>query len=169
MRNSQLPAPSSPYAASGATNSDVIVSQSFDSGRTWSAPFALTLDGDQFMPWGAFDRAGILRIGFFDRRVRSRQPPVWLYAGHAGLRRRDAVQLQSADHGALGSNERGIDGLPTTANASFPFATTFLGDYSNIATTASGGVVAYWTDLRQQACFGGRCGSGQDAFFATAP
>jgi hypothetical protein len=29
--------------------------------------------------------------------------------------------------------------------------------------------VAYWTDLREQACFGARCGRGQDAFFATAP
>ena len=31
MRNSTLPAPSDPYAA--VTNSDVVVSQSFDSGR----------------------------------------------------------------------------------------------------------------------------------------
>ena len=66
MRNSTLPAPVDPYAA--ATNSDVIVSQSFDRGRTWSAPFALRLDGDQFMPWGAFDRGGFLRIGFYDRQ-----------------------------------------------------------------------------------------------------
>ena len=39
MRNSTTPASSNPYAA--ATNSDVIVSQSFDRGRTWSAPVAL--------------------------------------------------------------------------------------------------------------------------------
>ena len=38
--------------------------------------------------------------------VRSRQPHVWLYAGHAGIRRGHAVQPQSADDGALGSNER---------------------------------------------------------------
>jgi len=45
MRNSMLPAPSNPYAAT--TNSDVVVSQSFDSGRTWTArPAALTLPGD---------------------------------------------------------------------------------------------------------------------------
>jgi len=48
-------------------------------------------------------------------------------------------------------------------------ATTFLGDYSNIATLPSGGVVAYWTDLRKEACFLGVCGHGQDAFFAAAP
>jgi hypothetical protein len=27
-------------------------------------------------------------------------------------------------------------------------------------------VVTYWTDLREQACFGTRCGHGQDAYFA---
>ena len=65
MRNSPLPAPADPYAA--VTNSDVVVSQSFDGGSTWSAPVALTLSGDQFMPWGAYDQAGLLRIGTFDR------------------------------------------------------------------------------------------------------
>src|SRR5205823_11949448 len=40
MRNSTTPAPADPYAAT--TNSDVIVSQSFDRGRNWSAPVALT-------------------------------------------------------------------------------------------------------------------------------
>jgi len=65
MRNSTLPAPTDPYAA--RTNSDVIVSQSFDGGQTWSASVALRLSGDQFMPWGAYDRNGLLRIGFFDR------------------------------------------------------------------------------------------------------
>jgi hypothetical protein len=56
-----------------------------------------------------------------------------------------------------------------TVDPAFPRATTFLGDYSNIAAVPSGGVVAYWTDLRQQACFLGVCGHGQDAFFAAAP
>jgi hypothetical protein len=65
MRNSTTPAPSDPYVAK--TNSDVIVSQSFDRGQTWSTPVSLTLTGDQFMPWGAYDTAGLLRIGLFDR------------------------------------------------------------------------------------------------------
>ena len=168
MRNSQLPAPSSPYAPSGATNSDVIVSQSFDRGRTWSAPFALTLDGDQFMPWGAFDRAGLLRIGFFDRQY---DPANHLYGYTLATQTSGGSTLFNFNQltTTLSDPTKGNRWFAATANASFPFATTFLGDYSNIATTASGGVVAYWTDLRQQACFGGRCGSGQDAFFATAP
>ena len=39
MRNSPTPAPADPYAAT--TNSDVIVSQSFNGGQTWSTPVAL--------------------------------------------------------------------------------------------------------------------------------
>ena len=54
-------------------------------------------------------------------------------------------------------------------NASFPFATTFLGDYSNIAVMPDGsGVVAYWTDMRNDVTFAGRTGHGEDAFFAKA-
>ena len=51
-------------------------------------------------------------------------------------------------------------------NPAFPSATAFLGDYSNIAATADGGVVAYWTDMRNDATFAGRTGHGEDAFFA---
>src|SRR5207245_2491902 len=65
MRNSTLPAPAYPYSAT--TNSDVIVSQSFDGGQTWSAATSLVSPGDQFMPWGAYDSGGKLRIGYFDR------------------------------------------------------------------------------------------------------
>src|SRR5262249_28504794 len=65
MRNSTLPAPTNPYAAK--TNSNVIVSQSFDHGQTWSPATAVPLAGDQFQPWGAYDTNGILRIGTFDR------------------------------------------------------------------------------------------------------
>jgi hypothetical protein len=56
MRNSTLPAPANPYAA--VTNSDVVISQSFDGGATWSAPVAIAAPADQFMPWGAFDTSG---------------------------------------------------------------------------------------------------------------
>jgi hypothetical protein len=56
----------------------------------------------------------------------------------------------------------------STVNAAFPFATAFLGDYSNIAATPDGHVVAYWTDMRNDATFAGRTGHGEDAFFAKA-
>jgi hypothetical protein len=41
----------------------------------------------------------------------------------------------------------------------------FLGDYSNIASDQDGGIVAYWTDLRNTVSFGGRTGAGEDVFF----
>jgi hypothetical protein len=166
MRNSTLPAPSDPYATT--TNSDVIVSQSFDRGRHWSAPLAMTLAGDQFMPWGAYDTAGRLRIGLFDR---------------SGDAANHTYSYSLATETAPGSLAFGMSLLsdvrsdPTMGNRwfagtidpDFPFATSFLGDYSNIAATAAGGVVGYWTDLRNEACFGARCGHGQDAYFAAAP
>jgi hypothetical protein len=56
-------------------------------------------------------------------------------------------------------------------NSAFPHATAFLGDYSNIAAIPGtpSGVVAYWTDMRLENCWGlaPGCGrTGEDAFFA---
>jgi len=163
MRNSTLPAQSDPYKAK--TNSDVIASQSFDSGQTWSSPSALALAGDQFMPWGAYDRSGKLRIGFFDRSV---DPANHKY-GYSLATEMTAGSLNFTR--ALIST---VDSDPTTGdrwfgrsvNPAFPHATAFLGDYSNIATTADGGVVAYWTDMRNDATFAGITRKGEDAYFA---
>ena len=166
MRNSTLPAPANPYAAT--TNSDVIVSQSFDRGRTWTTPVSLSLAGDQFQPWGAYDRTGFLRIGLFDRQydALNRQYGYSLATEMvAGALAFTTTQLTTA----LSEPTKDNRWFAATLNPAFPFATTFIGDYSNIAAKPSGGIVAYWTDLRQQACFGARCGHGQDAFFAAAP
>jgi hypothetical protein len=168
MRNSTLPAPANPYVAK--TNSDVIVSQSFDRGRTWSAPVALTLAGDQWMPWGAYDGTGRLRIGMFDR---SYDAANHLYGytlateTSAGSLTFGTAQVSTA----LSDPTKGNTWFAVTLNPSFPSANAFIGDYSNIAVVpgVAGGVVSYWTDLRQQACFAGVCGHGEDAFFARTP
>jgi hypothetical protein len=166
MRNSTLPAPQDPYAAT--TNSDVIVSQSFDRGHTWSAPVALALAGDQFQPWGAYDNDGLLRIGTFDRRYDAANHHYdYSLATETGS---GTLSFSLGKVSTVSSDPTtGDRWFAGTADADFPFATTFLGDYSNIAAVPSGGVVAYWTDLREQACFGGRCGHGEDAYFAAAP
>jgi hypothetical protein len=175
MRNSVLPAPTdpgtSPYAA--VTNSDVIVSQSFDNGRHWSAsPAAVPLPGDQFQPWGAYDASGTLRIGTFDR---STDP-----ANH----RYDYSLMTETAPGALTFSTTPVSTVssqPTrdsrwfarTVIPSFPRATAFLGDYSNIAVVpGTTHVAAYWTDMRLQNCWAlpAGCGlHGEDAFFALAP
>lgn len=167
MRNSVRPAPADPYVAK--TNSDVVVSQSFDHGRTWSAPRALTVTGDQFMPWGAYDTRGRLRIGTFDR---STDPSNHRYNYSLGTETAPATLAFSAlspVSTAQSDPTRDDRWFAATVNPAFPRATQFLGDYSNIAATPSGGVVAYWTDMRETACFAGSCGHGQDAYFAATP
>ena len=164
MRNSTLPAPRDPYAAT--TNSDVVVSQSFDGGAHWSAPAAIARSGDQWMPWGAYDASGRLHVGTFDRGT------------DAANHRYDYSLATESSPGSLvfgvapvttvqSDPTTGDRWFATTVNPAFPFATLFLGDYSNIAVDpGSGDVLAYWTDMRNQACFAGRCGHGEDAFFA---
>lgn len=167
MRDSPTPAPSDPYVAK--TNSDVVVSQSFDRGRTWSAPVPLTLPGDQFQPWSAYDTHGLLRIGTFDR---SADPANHLYnyslatetAPGALTFTTTPVSTEPSDPT---SNDRWF---AATVNPAFPFATSFLGDYSNIAIVPDGsGVVSYWTDMRNTVDFAGRSGHGEDAYFALTP
>jgi hypothetical protein len=164
MRNSPRPPASlNPYAS--ITNSDVVVSQSFDGGAHWSAPAAVAVPRDQFMPWGAFDSRGTLHVGTFDR---STDPANHTYnyslttvssAGTYG-----ALTPVSTAASDPTKNDRWF---AATLNAAFPFATSFLGDYSNIATIPnSSGVVAYWTDMRRDVTFAGRTGHGEDAFFA---
>jgi hypothetical protein len=157
---------SDPYKTT--TNSDIIVSQSMDGGMTWSSPQALTVSGDQFMPWGAYDMSGMLRIGYFDRSYDA--------ANHM-------YGYTLATETAWGALTFAMDQVSTvlsdptkgtrwfsgrTPNPDFPHPTTFMGDYSGIATGPFG-VAALWTDLREKVCFGGRCDSGQDAYFGEKP
>jgi len=163
-RNSPRPAPSDPYTAK--TNSDVIVSQSFDRGRSWSAtPVALAIVNDQFMPWGAYDTSGKLRIGFFDRSV---DPANHMY-GYTIATETAAGSLLFTEKTITTVNSNPTSGarwFARTVNTNFPHATAFIGDYSNIAATADGGVVAYWTDMRNDATFLGVTRKGEDAYFA---
>lgn len=166
MRNSPTPAPSDPYKAT--TNSDVVVSQSFDAGAHWSAqPVALTIPNDQFMPWGAYDKNGILRIGFFDRSYDT--------ANHkygytlATETAPGALAFTTAQvTTTLSDPTTGDRWFARNVNKAFPHATAFLGDYSGIAVTPDGHVVAYWTDMRVDATFAGVTRKGEDAFFGTA-
>ena len=166
MRNSTLPAPEDPYEA--VTNSDIVVSQSFDAGRTWSDPVALELPGDQFQGWAAYDTEGLLRIGFFDRQydAANHQYGYTLATeASAGSLSFSTSELTTARSDPTKNNRW----FAATLEADFPFATTFIGDYSGIAATPSGGVVAVWTDLRNQVSFAGRTGADEDMYFAESP
>jgi hypothetical protein len=167
MRDSTLPAPTNPYAAK--TNSDVIVSQSLDGGAHWSAAVPLALPGDQFQPWGAYDTTGHLRIGMFDRSV---DPANHQYGYTVATETADGslAFTRATVSTALSDPTSGDRWFAANANPAFPFATAFLGDYSNIAAEPDGsGVVAYWTDMRNSVTFGSRSGHGEDAYFAKTP
>lgn len=159
MRNTPHPVPSDPYVA--VTNSDVIVSESFNYGRDWSEPAAIPIANDQWTPWGAFDVSGTLRIGTFDR---STDPANHLYDYSLLTGPTFTPVPVSTQQSDPTMNDRWF---AATVNPAFPFATLFLGDYSNIAVVpGTTNVVAYWTDMRNDVCFGSRCGHGEDAYFA---
>jgi hypothetical protein len=163
-RNAPLPVDPDPYKA--VTNSDVIVSQSFDGGRTWSTPSAIAESGDQFMPWAAYDASGKLRVGYFDR---SYDPANHMYGYTLATETAPgslSFSLQQVTT-ALSDPTQNDRWFALTAAANFPFATRFLGDYSAIATTPDK-VVAYWTDMRENACLV-RCAAGQNTYFASVP
>ena len=167
MRNSTLPAPADPYAA--ATNSDVIVSQSWNGGVTWSAPKALTIARDQFQGWAAYDTDGLLRIGFFDRSydaANHKYGYTLATESSSGSLTFAMSQLTTVLSDPT-KNDRWFSGA--TPNPAFPHPTTFLGDYSGIAANPAGGVVAVWTDMRESITFAGRTGADEDMFFAAAP
>jgi hypothetical protein len=170
MRNSPS-VPSSPSAFnpdpySVTTNSDVVVSQTFNGGQTWSAPTAISSPGDQFMPWAAYDSSGSLHIGYFDRSydpenhkfgytLASETSPGSLSFSFSQL----TSELSNPTQG-----DRWFSGV--TVNAAFPHPSRFIGDYSGIAAAPDGSILGYWTDMRQNVCFTTRCGSGEDAYFA---
>ncbi|MFN2559939.1 MAG: hypothetical protein ABR571_01405, partial [Jatrophihabitans sp.] len=135
--------------------------------RTWSAPAADALAGDQFMPWGAFDADGTLRIGTFDRSTdpaNHRYDYALLTVSVPGAFARSTVSTQQSDP------TRDDRWFAATVNPAFPKASSFIGDYSNIAVVpGTTRVVAYWTDMREQACFPAwTCGHGEDPYFAYA-
>lgn len=167
MRNSTLPAPHDPYNAK--TNSDVGVSQSFNGGVTWSKPTMITAPGDQFMPWGAYDTSGRLRIGYFDRSYdpANHKYGFTLATETTGGSLSFAFTQVTTTLSDPTQNDRWFSGGPPP-HAGFPHPTRFLGDYSGIAIAPTS-VATLWTDMRNTVSFAGRTGAGEDAFYGTAP
>jgi hypothetical protein len=164
MRNTVHPVPRDPYVAK--TNSDIIVSQSTNGGRTWSTPVAIASRGDQFMPWASYGGDGRLRIGYFDRSYDAANHKFGFTLAterRAGTLTFTPAQLTTALSDPT-RDDRWFSGR--TVNAAFPHPTSFLGDYSGI-DASPGFTAALWTDLRNTVCLTGRCGHGEDAMYAT--
>jgi hypothetical protein len=167
MRDSVTPAPSNPYVAK--TNSDLVVSQSFDRGHTWSAPTAIKLSGDQFQSWSAYDTHGLLRIGTFDRSADAANH-LYNYSLESETAPGSLAFASTTVSTVQSDPTRDDRWFARTVNPAFSFATAFLGDYSGIAVVPDGsGVVSYWTDMRNPVTFAGRTGHGEDAYFAKTP
>jgi hypothetical protein len=166
-RNAPHPVALDPYLA--VTDTDVIVSQSFDGGLTWSDPAAIEAPGDLFMAWGAFDPQGRLRIGYFDR---SYDPDNHLYGYTLATETQAGSPTFTTQQVTTGLSDPTRHATPfysvRTQDPDFPHPPAFIGDYTAIAATPTG-VVAFWTDLRVRACLVNKCGHGQDAFFAAVP
>jgi BNR/Asp-box repeat len=163
-RNASLPVDPDPYKA--VTNSDIIVSQSFDGGVTWTAPSAIAQPGDQFMPWAAYDAAGRLRVGYFDRSYDAANHKYGYTLATESTPGSLTFSRQQVTT-ALSDPTRDDRWFAANVNPSFPFASRFVGDYSGIATTPDH-VAAYWTDMRETACLD-RCGAAENTYFASVP
>ncbi|HWF35485.1 MAG TPA: hypothetical protein VG295_08925 [Solirubrobacteraceae bacterium] len=164
-RNAPQPVNPDPYQA--VTNADIVVSQSFDGGQTWSAPTTIPAAGDQFMPAAAYDTSGRLRLGYYDRSY----DPLNHSYGYTlasetgkGTLRFSTAQVTTA----LSDPTQGTIGLGFTINSAFPNPALGIGDYTAIAVTPTS-IDAYWTDMRERLCENGQCGSTEDAFFASMP
>jgi hypothetical protein len=111
-----------------------------------------------------YDAAGTLRIGTFDR---STDPANHKY-DYSLLTQTGASSFSRSTVSTVQSDPtKGDRWFAATVNQAFPFATTFLGDYSGIAVVpGTTHTVAYWTDMRNDVTFAGRTGHGEDAYFA---
>jgi hypothetical protein len=161
MRDSTYPLLSSdPYAVQ--TNADIVISQSFNGGQTWTSPTAIQALGDQFQPWGAYNSNGQLQVGYYDR---SYDPANHRY-GYTLASEKKAGSLKFALQQVTTalSDPTKDDRFPVTVNPNFPNATTFMGDYSGIAVVpGTNSVAALWTDMRVPRSNGLW---NEDAFFA---
>jgi len=114
------------------TNSDLRMSVSGDGGLAWSAPVKVTNesgDSDQFFAWMAAHPDGLVSIAWADRRLDPENVKF------------DIFYTNTADGNVFLSNTR------ISSAASDAGSDGFIGDYNNLAASASG-VVAVWTDIR---------------------
>ena len=137
MRNNPYPGgvlPSlDPYQV--RTNSDIVVSQSFDGGGHWSAATAIPTDNDQFQPFGAYDASGRLQIGYYDR---SYDP-----ANHLS----DTTLIQSSNNGRSWSNVKRVSEFQSNFDDSFFGCGCFIGDYNGNTIDQYGVSHPVWTGV----------------------
>ncbi|MDQ6797078.1 MAG: glycoside hydrolase [Actinomycetota bacterium] len=164
-RNAPHPVDPDPYKA--VTDADIVVSQTYDGGRTWSAPITMNRRHEHIMPWAAYDAHGVLHVGFFDRIY---DPANHKYGFTLATERNPGSLQFSYRRVSTALSDPTRDNLASrgTIDPAFPFPAVSIGDYPGIAI-APNAVLVYWTDLRNDACIADRCGHRQDSYFARVP
>ena len=119
------------------------------------------------MPWAAYDAAGRLRVGFFDRSYDAANHE-YGYTVATETAPGSLAFTEAEATSVLSDPTMGNQWFATTVDPDFPDATRFIGDYSGVAAVGSN-VVVSWTDLRDQACLGGLCAAGQSEYVALMP
>ena len=119
-------------------HSDIVVTASYDRGRTWSKPVVATPGGDvtYFQPKVAVDTAGQVAISAF-ALANGRMDEVLLVASPGELHFRQPLKVTAAPFNPLDS---------TTASRG-KYGTWWLGDWQGIAGGA-GACHLVWNDTR---------------------
>jgi len=164
-RNAPHPVDPDPYKA--ITDADIVVSQTYDGGQTWSEPISINRRNDQFMPWAGYDDHGLLHIGFLDRAY---DPANHKYGYTLATEKAPGALHFTFQRVSTALSDPTRNNLSSrgTINPAFPFPAVSIGDYTGLAV-APHAVLGYWTDLRNDACVGDRCGNRQDSYFASVP
>jgi hypothetical protein len=147
MRNSPSANSGSTNPYTTATNSDVSVAESFDSGQTWSVS-TLVGANDQFYPWAAFSPSGDLYVAYQDRSYDSNNRSYGFTLTRVGA---GSQQLTTALSDPTLHDRWFSGGVQDNA-------TTFLGDYNGLAIDASSNAHGLWTDMRNTTFFPNRTG-----------
>lgn len=125
---------------SGQANVDLYFTRSDDQGATWAPPWVINGDsdppGDQFFPWLEVDGDGRLHLIFFDTRYTPQLDDDlegWF----------DVTYATSADGGDTWLEARLTPSSFSSALATWPGFTQFLGDFLGMSLTSDGILVAY--------------------------
>lgn len=119
----------------GPDDSDIMFCGSADDGATWSTPTRVNDDettNDQFFPWIAVAKDGVIHITFGDRRDDPADISYHIY------------YTNSKDDGTTFTSNQRVSDAPSNPFFGFP---PYIGDYFNLAVSEED-VHVVWTDSR---------------------
>jgi hypothetical protein len=151
--------------ANPVTDTNVFMTKSIDSGRTWSAPIRVTSGrADKWFPWGAAYN-GVVKVLYMD--------------GTYDYPNRDlyGISLSTSTNGGFAWTKQRIDTALSDPDHSIWFragvpgceqCSRFIGDYNGLAMDTLGRAHGLWTDTRRSVSVPelGRTGKTEDVGYA---